>query len=77
MLGVAESVQPGCALEVSNLRRGVSEPQLVGMSGAAAYPGGIESSEQEWERGAQAHVEVAPCGVTVVMEKMLAWASGT
>jgi hypothetical protein len=65
MLGVAESVQPGCALEVSNLRRGVSEPQLVGMSGAAAYPGGIESSE------------VAPCGVTVVMEKMLAWASGT
>jgi hypothetical protein len=63
-------VQPEYALEVSNLRREVSEPQLVGMSDVAAYPGDIESSVPESGPGAQAQVGVAPCGVTLVTGKM-------
>jgi hypothetical protein len=74
---VAESVQPECGLRVSNLRREVSKPRLVGTSGVVAYPGDIESSVPELGRGAQAHVEVAPCGATLVTEKMRAWASET
>ena len=49
----------------------------MGMSGAAAYPGGIEGSVPVSRRGAQALVEVAPCGATVVMERMQSWASET
>jgi hypothetical protein len=70
-------VQPECVLRVSNRSTEVSEPQLVGMSGVAVYPGGIECSVPESGHGVQAHVEVAPCGVTLVTEKMQAWASET
>lgn len=51
-------------------RREVSEPRPGGMRGAAVCPGGTEDIEVRVRRGVQAHVEVAPCGVSAAKAKM-------
>jgi hypothetical protein len=66
--------QPGHAMEVESLCRGVSGPQQVDMSGAEVCPGGIANSVMEPGRGVQAHAEEVPYGANAVTAKRRAQA---
>ena len=65
---------PEHALEVGNLRRGVSEPQQAGKSGAGVCPGDIENIAMGLERDVRAHAEVVPCGASAATAKRQAQA---
>lgn len=51
----------------------VSEPQLEDMNGAVVCPDGTGDIEAQGRRGAQAHVEVAPCDVNAATARMVEW----
>lgn len=60
-------------LQLLSPRREVSEPRPGDMRGAAVCPDDTEDIEAQVRRGAQAHVEVAPCGVSAAKAKMVGW----